>query len=88
MRMKRDLTAEGSALSLDAVDIIYRILHPGGVTSKYRYVYLAERKRFGTVLVSLSDLFGLRLSLPLQSRPAQIFDGTQDSTEGQDTREA
>ena len=34
----------------------------------------------GTVLDSLSDLFGLRLPLPLQSRPAQISAGTQDST--------
>ena len=36
---------------------------------------------FGAVLGSLSDLLGLRLSLPLQSRPAQISEGTQDSTE-------
>ena len=36
---------------------------------------------FGTILGSLSDLFGLRLPLPLQSRPAQISDGTQDGTE-------
>ena len=35
---------------------------------------------FGAVLGSVSDLLGLRLSLPLQSRPAQISDGTQDST--------
>ena len=36
---------------------------------------------FDTLLGSLSDLLGLRLSLPLQSRPAQISEGTQDSTE-------
>jgi hypothetical protein len=36
---------------------------------------------FGTVLGSLSDLLGLRPSIPLQSRPAQISDETQDSTE-------
>jgi hypothetical protein len=36
---------------------------------------------FGTFLGSLSDLLGLRLSLPLQSRPAQISEGTQESTE-------
>jgi len=36
---------------------------------------------FGTILGSLSDLLGLRLPLPLQSRPAQIYDGTQDSAE-------
>ena len=36
---------------------------------------------FGPVPGSLSDLLGLRLSLPLQSRPAQISDGTQDRTE-------
>jgi len=37
---------------------------------------------FVTVLGSLSDLLGLRLPLPLQSRPAQISEGTQDSTKG------
>ena len=36
---------------------------------------------FGTVLGSVFDLLVLRLSLPLQSRPAQISDGTQDSTD-------
>jgi len=34
---------------------------------------------FGTVMGALSDLFELRLSLPLQSRPAQISKGTHDS---------
>jgi len=34
---------------------------------------------FGAVLGSLSDLLGLRPSLPLQSRPTQISDGTQNS---------
>jgi len=38
---------------------------------------------FGAVPSSISDLLGLRLSLPLQSRPAQISDGTRDSTERQ-----
>jgi hypothetical protein len=33
------------------------------------------------MLGSVSDLPGLRLSLPLQSRPAHISDGTHDSTE-------
>ena len=33
----------------------------------------------GAVLGSVSDLLGLRLPLP-RSRPAQISDGTQDST--------
>jgi iron complex transport system substrate-binding protein len=37
--------------------------------------------RFGAVMGSVSDLLGLRLSLPLQSRPAQISDGTHDSSE-------
>ena len=37
--------------------------------------------QFDTVQGSLSDLLGLRLSLPLQSRPAQISEGTLDSTE-------
>ena len=37
--------------------------------------------QFGVVLGSLSDLPGLRLSRPLQSRPAQISDETQDNTE-------
>jgi hypothetical protein len=36
---------------------------------------------FGTVRGSVSDLLGLRLSLPLQSRPAQISDGAPNSTE-------
>ena len=36
---------------------------------------------FGTVPGSLSDLLGLRLPLRLQSRPAQIGDGTRDSTD-------
>ena len=36
---------------------------------------------FTAILGSLSDLLGLRLSLPLQSRPAQISEGTQDSSE-------
>jgi len=36
---------------------------------------------FGAVRHSLSDLLGLRLSLPLQSRPAQISEGTPDSTD-------
>jgi hypothetical protein len=36
---------------------------------------------FDTVQGSLSDVLGLRLSLPLQSRPAQISEGTLDSTE-------
>ena len=40
-----------------------------------------EGPSFGALLGSLSDLLGLRLSLPLQSRPAQISDGTQQSTE-------
>ena len=31
-------------------------------------------------LGSVSDLLGLRLPLPLQSRPAQVSDGTQEST--------
>jgi hypothetical protein len=35
---------------------------------------------FGAVPGSLSDLLGLRLPLPLQSRPAQISDGPQGST--------
>jgi len=35
---------------------------------------------FGAVQGSLSDLLGLRLPRPLQSRPAQISDGTPDST--------
>ncbi len=34
----------------------------------------------GNVVGSLSDLLGLRLSLPLQSRPAQISDGPHDIT--------
>jgi hypothetical protein len=39
------------------------------------------RSTFGTVMGTLSDLFGLRLSLHLQSRPAQISKGTHDSPE-------
>lgn len=35
----------------------------------------------GTVLHSFSDLPGLRLCLPFQSRPGQIYDGIQESTE-------
>jgi hypothetical protein len=34
-----------------------------------------------TFLGSLSDFLGLRLALPLQSRPAEISEGTQESTE-------
>jgi len=41
---------------------------------------------FGTVPGSLSDLFGLRLPLP-RSRPAQISEGTRDSTEQLDLRQ-
>ena len=37
--------------------------------------------RVGAVLHSLSDLLGLRLPLPLQSRPAQISEGMQNSTD-------
>jgi hypothetical protein len=36
---------------------------------------------FGAVKGPLSDLLGLRLPLPLQSRPAQLSDGTLYSTE-------
>jgi len=36
---------------------------------------------FGAVQGSLSDLLWLRLSLPLQSRPAQIYEGTLHGTE-------
>ena len=45
---------------------------------------LAELKSFGAALGPFSDLLGLRLPLPLQSRPAQIYEGTQGSTERQD----
>ena len=33
---------------------------------------------FGMIPGSLSDLLGLRLSRPLQSRPAQIYNGSRD----------
>jgi len=36
---------------------------------------------FRPVMGPLSDLLGLRLPLPLQSRPAQISEGTHDGTD-------
>jgi hypothetical protein len=36
---------------------------------------------FGALVDSVSDLLGLRLSLPLQSRPAQTSDGIYHSPE-------
>lgn len=37
--------------------------------------------RFGSVPDTALDLLALRLPLPIQSRAAQISDGTRDSTE-------
>jgi hypothetical protein len=42
---------------------------------------LSRVSSFGAVPASVSDLLGLRLSLPLQSRPAQISDEDRHCTE-------
>jgi hypothetical protein len=46
--------------------------------------FLSELMSSGPVEGPLSDLLGLRLPLSLQSRPAQISDGTLYRTESKD----
>jgi len=48
-------------------------------------MFLVEVEVFVAFLGSVSDLFGLRLPLPLQSRPAQISDGTQEGNKRHDS---